>query len=133
MALFEHQKNGDRLKKFLLKGDIFLDMNVSNTKSTKSKNLVLASPLNQNLNKNRNWLGVPELLIAPLTRGGVEDMHKARGQGHEKNPRPRPRTTLPRTDPLEAKDRSARGQGQVPGTHRGSDLQKKVLRSKIKK
>ena len=28
--------------------------------------------------------------------------HKARGQGHKKNPRPR--TALPRTDPLEVKD-----------------------------
>ena len=39
--------------------------------------------------------------------------HKARGQGqgHKKNPRPRPRTALPRTDPLEAKDKNARGQG----------------------
>ena len=37
--------------------------------------------------------------------------HKARGQEHQKNPRPRLRTALPRTDPLEAKDRNARGQG----------------------
>ena len=29
----------------------------------------------------------------------------------QKNPRPRPRTAFPRTDPLEAKDRNARGQG----------------------
>ena len=40
---------------------------------------------------------------------------KARGQGqdpgHQKNPRPRPRTAFPRTDTLEAKDRNARGQG----------------------
>ena len=48
--------------------------------------------------------------------------HKARGQGqgqgHKKNPRPRPRprTALPRTEPLEAKDRIARGQGQGPRT-----------------
>ena len=37
--------------------------------------------------------------------------HKARGQGqgHKKNPRPR--TAFPRTEPLEAKDRNARGQG----------------------
>ena len=48
--------------------------------------------------------------------------HKARGQGqgqgHKKNPRPRPRprTAFPRTDPLEAKDRNARGQGQGPRT-----------------
>ena len=37
-------------------------------------------------NKNQRW-----------SRG-----HKARGQGHKKNPRPR--TAFPRTDPLEAKD-----------------------------
>ena len=36
--------------------------------------------------------------------------HKARDQGHKNNPRPR--AALPRTDPLEAKDRNARGQGQ---------------------
>ena len=42
--------------------------------------------------------------------------HKARGQGHKKNPRPRPRTAFPRTDTLEAKDRNARGQGQGPRT-----------------
>ena len=35
--------------------------------------------------------------------------HKARGQGHKRNPRPR--TTFPKTDLLEAKDRIARGQG----------------------
>ena len=69
--------------------------------------------------------------MAPLTRGGAEDMHKARGQGHKKNPRPRPSTALLRTDPLEAKDRNARG--QVRRTHRGGDLQKKGLRSKTKK
>ena len=42
--------------------------------------------------------------------------HKARGQGqgHKKNPRPR--TAFPRTDPLEAKDRNSRGQGQGPRT-----------------
>ena len=44
--------------------------------------------------------------------------HKARGQGHKKNPRPRPRprTAFPRTGTLEAKDRNARGQGQGPRT-----------------
>ena len=38
--------------------------------------------------------------------------HKARGQGqgHKKTPRSRPRTSLPTTEPLEAKDRNARGQ-----------------------
>ena len=30
----------------------------------------------------------------------------------QKNPRPRPRTAFPRTDPLESKDRNARGQDQ---------------------
>ena len=36
---------------------------------------------------------------------------RPRGQGHKKNPRPRPRTAFPRTDTLEAKGRNARGQG----------------------
>ena len=39
---------------------MFFDMNVSNTKS---KNLVLASPFKQNLNKIRNCLGVSELIV----------------------------------------------------------------------
>ena len=37
----------------------------------------------------------------------------------------RPRTALPRTDSLEAKDRNARGQGQAPRTQAPSALQKK--------
>ena len=53
--------------------------------------------------------------------------HKARGQGHKKNPRPRPRTAFPRTDTLEAKDRNARGQGQ------GARTQAQVLSKKKKK
>ena len=44
----------------------------------------------------------------------------SRTQGSRPRPRtqknPRPRTALPRTDPLEAKDRNARGQGQGPRT-----------------
>ena len=43
-------------------------------------------------------------------------MARGQGQGHKKNPRPRPRTALSRTDPLEAKDMYARGQGQGPRT-----------------
>ena len=59
--------------------------------------------------------------------------HKARGQGHQKNPRPslRPRTAFPRTDTLEAKDRNARGQGQGPRTQAQvlfKKKKKKVLR-----
>ena len=42
---------------------MFFDMNVSNSKS---KNLVLASTLKQNLSKIRNWLRAPELIMAPL-------------------------------------------------------------------
>ena len=41
---------------------------------------------------------------------------KARGQGQGHKKIPRPRTAFPRTDPLEAKDRNARGQGQGPRT-----------------
>ena len=33
--------------------------------------------------------------------------HKARGQGQEHKQNSRPRTALPRTDPLKAKDRNA--------------------------
>ena len=56
--------------------------------------------------------------------------HKVRGQGqgHKKNPRPRltPRTALPRTDLLEAKDRNARGQG--PRTQAQVFSKKKVFK-----
>ena len=43
---------------------MFFDLNIPNFKS---KNLVLASPLKQNLNKIKNWLGAPELVMAPRT------------------------------------------------------------------
>ena len=47
-----------------------------------------------------------------VTRGGVKA--QGQGQGHKKNLRPK--TVLPRTDPLKAKDRNAQGQGQGPRT-----------------
>ena len=55
--------------------------------------------------------------------------HKTRGQGqgHKKNPRPRPRTAFPRTDPLEAKDRNARGQGPRTQAQILSKKKKKVF------
>ena len=46
----------------------------------------------------------------------------------QKNPGPRPSTDFPRTDPLEAKDRNARG--QEPRTQRASVFQKKVFPQK---
>ena len=60
--------------------------------------------------------------------------HKARGQGqgHKKNPRPRPRTAFPRTEPLEAKDRNARGQGQGPRTQAQAFFKKKKKTSSKK-
>ena len=51
--------------------------------------------------------------------------HKARGQGHKKNPRPR--TAFLRTDTLEAKDRNAQGQGQEPRTQAQVLSEKKGL------
>ena len=59
--------------------------------------------------------------------------HKARGQGqgHKKNPRPR--TALPRTDFLEAKDRNARGQDQGPRTQAQMFLAKKIFYAISKK
>ena len=56
--------------------------------------------------------------------------HKAQGQGHKKNPRPKPRTALPRTDPLEAKDSNAWGQSQGPRTQ-AQVLSKKRSSEKI--
>ena len=52
-----------------------------------------------------------------LTRGGVLDTRlKAKAKSKDTKKNPRTRTALPRTDPLEAKDRNARGQGQGPRT-----------------
>ena len=52
MTSFEHKKNGDWQRKFLLQGNMLFDINVSNAYS---KNLVVASPFNQNLYKMKNW------------------------------------------------------------------------------
>ena len=57
--------------------------------------------------------------------------HKARGQVHKKNPRPR--TALLRTDPLEAKDRNARGQGHKRKCSPKKKSSKKFFRQSPKK
>ena len=64
------------------------------------------------------------------TRGGVEDTRLEAKAKDAKNPRPRPRTASPRTEPLEAKDRNARGQGQGPRTP-AQAFSKKKRSSKI--
>ena len=56
--------------------------------------------------------------------------HKACGQGQRPSKKPRPRTALPRTDPLEAKYRNGRGQGQEPSTQ-AQVLSKKLTTLKI--
>ena len=72
-----------------------------------------------------------------ISRGGVEDT-RIEVNTKETKKNPRPRTALPRTDPLEAKDRNARGQGpttqgQVFSEKKGlqkffsGDLKKKSL------
>ena len=68
-------------------------------------------------------------ILAPHIRGGVEDKSRGQGQGHKKNPRSRPRTAFPRTDPLEAKDRNARGQGQGPRTQAQAFSKKKGFKN----
>ena len=95
---------------------MFFDMNVSNTKS---KNLVLASPLKQNLNKIRNWLGAPELIMAPLTKGGVEntrleakDTKKIQDQGQEQ-PFQEQTLSRPRTGMLKAQVKDQRHNAEV--------------------
>ena len=58
--------------------------------------------------------------------GGVEDTRLEAKAKDKKNLRPRPRTAFPRTDPLEAKDRNARGQG--PRTQPQVFSKKKVFK-----
>ena len=61
-------------------------------------------------------------------RGEVEDTRlEAKAKDTKKNPRPRPRTAFPRTNPLEAKDRNARGQGR--GHRRKCSPKKKGLQN----
>ena len=60
--------------------------------------------------------------------------HKARGQGHKKNPMPR--TAFPKTDALEAKDRNARGHGprtQAQVLSKKKKVFTKILKKKRKK
>ena len=49
----------------------------------------------------------------------------------QKNPRPRPRTAHPRTDPLAAKDKNVRGQGQGPRTQAQAFSKKEKRSSKF--
>ena len=55
---------------------------------------------------------------------------QSQGQGHKKKSEAqvKARTVLPSTDPLEAKDRNARGQGQGPRTQAQLFSKKKVLK-----
>ena len=65
----------------------------------------------------------------PETRGGGKDTRlEAKAKYTKKNPKQRPRTAFPRTDPLEAKDRNARGQGQGPRTQAQVFSEKKVFK-----
>ena len=65
----------------------------------------------------------------------LEPEMESRTQGSRLMPRPRiqksprPRTALPRTDPLEAKDRNARGQGQGLRTHAQVFSKKKAFKN----
>ena len=68
-----------------------------------------------------------KLEVIRKNRGGVEDTRLDAKAKDTKKTRPRPRTAFPRTGTLEAKDRSARGQGQGPRT------QAQVLSKKKKK
>ena len=65
-------------------------------------------------------------------RGGVEDT-RLEAKDTKKKPRQRPRTAFPRTDTLEAKDRSARGQGQGHKSKCSPKSQKFFRRSQKKK
>ena len=54
------------------------------------------------------WESKPSYIVI---RGGVENTRLEVKAKDTKNPRPRPRTAFPNTNPLEAKDRNTRGQG----------------------
>ena len=78
----------------------------------------------------RNFLSLSSI-------GGVKDTRlEAKAKDTKKNPRPRTqkkseakaKKTLPRTDPLEAKDRNARSQGQGPRTLAHAFSKKKVFK-----
>ena len=69
---------------------------------------------------------VPKRFKAVFNRGGIEDT-RLKVKDTKKNLRPR--TALPRTDPPEAKDRDAQGQGprtQVQVLSKKKGLQKKI-------
>ena len=52
-----------------------------------------------------HFLSRKHLISLLIARGGVEDTSlEAKAKDTKKNPRLRPRTAFPRTDPLEAKD-----------------------------
>ena len=71
------------------------------------------------------WAPRGKFLVMSSTNQRWSRGHKARGQGHKKNPRPR--TAFPRTDTLEAKDRNAQGQGPRTQSQVLSKKKKKVF------
>ena len=80
------------------------------------------------------WIKFLEVtaLITLQQRWSRGHKDRGQGQGHKKILRPRPRTALPRTDLLEAKDKNARGQGprtqaQVLSKKKKDGLQKNFL------
>ena len=76
----------------------------------------------KNLNQRlKNYL---PFIISNMQRWSRGHKARGQGQGHKKNPRPRPWTAFPRTDTLEAKDRNARGQGPAASVLQKKGLQK---------
>ena len=73
----------------------------------------------------------PKSATVENTRLEAKDTKKIQGQGHKKNPRPRPKTAFPRTDTLEAKERNARGQGPRTQAQVLSKKKKKKVFTKI--
>ena len=64
------------------------------------------------------------------SRCRVEDTRlEAKAKNTKKNSRSRPRTALPRTDPLKAKGRNARGQDQVTRTQAQVFSKKKAFKN----
>ena len=78
----------------------------------------------------RNFLSLSSISGVEDTRleAKAKDTKKIRGQDHKKKSEAKAKKTLPRTDPLEAKDRNARSQGQGPRTLAHAFSKKKVFK-----
>ena len=86
--------------------------------------------LNKNFKaKTKKGISKKFLVINLMNLPGVESRTQDSRPRTTTQKNPKPRTALPRTDPLEAKDRNARGQGQGSRTQAQVFSKKKVFKN----